>query len=88
MQDNYDYSGTRLGGSKGCCCWNGFLQDPPSRVRFRRIAATNATFNSTAHAHAFANSVELLTATELMAMVAQTPISRFELESMILAPTH
>ena len=57
-------------------------------VRFRRIAATNATFNSTAHAHAFANSVELLTATELMAMVAQTPISRFELESMILGSAH
>jgi hypothetical protein len=57
-------------------------------VRFTRVAATNATFNSTAHAHADANRVELLTATELMAMVAQTPISRFELEAMLVGPNH
>lgn len=54
-------------------------------VNFRRMAATNATFNSTAHAHASANGVELLTVTELMEMVAELPVSQFELEAMLVA---
>lgn len=57
-------------------------------VSFRRVAATNATFNSTAHVHAAANRVELLTATELMSMVEQTPVSRFELEAMMMGAGH
>lgn len=54
-------------------------------VSFRRMAATNSTFNSTAHAHAAANGVELLNATELMSMVAELPVSRFELEAMLVS---
>jgi len=57
-------------------------------VTFKRIAATNASFNSTAHAHALANGVLMLAATELMKMVTDTPISRFELETMLMGQSH
>lgn len=53
-------------------------------VQFKRIAATNVTFNSTAYAQAQANQVELLTATELMCLLASMKIHRFEVESMLV----
>lgn len=57
-------------------------------VSFSRVAATNATFNSTARAHAEANDVALLTATEITQMVSEIPVSRFELEAMLVAQGH
>lgn len=54
-------------------------------IRFRRLIATNSTFNSTAVAQARANDVEIYQLDKIADLLARHPIMRIELESHLIS---